>query len=224
MCRRHHTYGRKWRISKEPLDEDERGEWKTWLKAQHSENEYHGIWSHHFMGNRWRNSGGPLFWGAPKSLQMVTATMKLKGTWSLKEKLWPTLVAYWKTETTLPTKVCLVKAVIFPVVMYGCESWTIKKAKHWRIDAFELCGVGEDPKSLLDCKEIKPVNPKGNQSWIFIAGTDAKAEAPILWPPDGKSWLHLKRPWWRERLKAGGEGDDRGWDGWMASPTRHEFE
>ena len=89
-------------------------------------------------------------------------------------------------DITLPTKVCLVKAVIFPVVMYGCESWTIKKAEHRRIDAFELwCW-----KRLLRVpwsKEIKPVNPKGNQSWIFIGRTDVEAEAPILWPPDVKN-------------------------------------
>ena len=74
-------------------------------------------------------------------------------------------------------------------------------------------------ESSLDCKEIKPVYPKGNQPWIFIGRTDVEAETPILWPPDAKNW-HLKRPWCWERLKAGGEGDDRGWDGWMASPTQ----
>ena len=74
-------YGRKQRRTKEPLDESESGEWKIWLKAQHSENKDHGIWSHHFMGNRWGNSGNSVrlyFWGAPKSLQMVIAAMKLK--------------------------------------------------------------------------------------------------------------------------------------------------
>ena len=75
--------------NKEPLDESERGEWKSWLKAQHSENEDHGIWSHHFMASRWENSGnsGCLFFWAPKSLKMVTAAMKLKDTYSLEEKL-----------------------------------------------------------------------------------------------------------------------------------------
>ena len=76
--------------SEELLDERERGERKSWLKAQHSENEDHGIWSHHFMGNRWGNSGNNLrlyFLGAPKSLQMVTAAMKLKDAYSLEEKL-----------------------------------------------------------------------------------------------------------------------------------------
>ena len=84
-------------------------------------------------------------------------------------------------DITLPTKVHLVKAMVFPVVVYGCESWTIRKAEHWRIDAFELwCW-----RRLLSCKEIQPVHPKGDQSWVFTGRTDA--EAPILWPPDGKS-------------------------------------
>ena len=75
----------------------------------------------------------------------------------------------------------------FSAVMYGCESWTIKKAEYWRIDDFELW-CWRRLLSPLDCKEIKPVNPKGNQPWILIGRTDAEAEAPILWPPDGKSW------------------------------------
>ena len=88
--------------------------------------------------------------------------------------------------------------MVFPVVMYGCESWTIKKAVRQRIDAFELwcwrrllrelmllnCGVGEDS---LDCKEIQPVHPKGDQFWVFLGRTDFEAETPILWPPNEKS-------------------------------------
>ena len=74
-------------------------------------------------------------------------------------------------------------------------------------------------ESPLDCKEIQPVNPKGNQSWIFIWRTDVDSEAPILWPPDVKNWL-IRRPWCWPRLKAGGVGDDRGLGGWMTSPTR----
>ena len=79
ICRWHHPYGRKWRGTKKPLHESERGEWKCWLKAQHSENEDHGIWSHHFMANR-RGKCQTLFFGAPKSLQMVITAMKLKDT------------------------------------------------------------------------------------------------------------------------------------------------
>ena len=81
------------------------------------------------------------------------------------------------------------------------------------------CGIWGDSWKSLNCKKIKPVNPKGSQSWIFIGATDAEAESPILWPPDGKELTHWKRPWCWERLKAG-EVDDRGWDGWMASPTQ----
>ena len=89
-------------------------------------------------------------------------------------------------DITLPTKVHLVKAMVFPVVMYGCESWTIKKAEHRRINAFELW-CWRRLESPLDCKEIQPVHPKGDQSWVFIGRTHAEAETPILWPPDGKS-------------------------------------
>ena len=121
-------------------------------------------------------------------------------------------------DITSPTKVCLVKAMVFPVVMYGCESWTIKKAECQRIDAFELW-CWRRLLSPLDCKEIQPVNLQ-DQPWMFIGRTDAEAETPILWPPDVKNWLvRRKRPWCWERLKAG-EGDDRGQNGWMASPTR----
>ena len=94
-------------------------------------------------------------------------------------------------DITLWTKIGLVKAMVFPVVIYGCESWTIKKAEHWCIWTVVLEKTLESP---LDCKEIKPVNPKGNQSWIFIERTDTEAEAPILCPPDAKNWLIWKDP------------------------------
>ena len=90
-------------------------------------------------------------------------------------------------DITLPTKVRLIKAVVFPVVMYGCESWTIKKAERQRLDAFELWCWRRLLKSPLDCKEIQPVHPKGDQSWVFIGRTDVEAKTPILWPPDVKS-------------------------------------
>ena len=89
-------------------------------------------------------------------------------------------------DIILPTKVRLVKAMVFPVVMYGCESWTVKKAERRRIDAFEL-RCWKILESPLDCKEIQPVHPKGDQSWVFIGKTDAKAETPILWSPHAKS-------------------------------------
>ena len=93
-------------------------------------------------------------------------------------------------DITLPTKVHLVEVfpLVFPVVVYGCESWTVKKAERQRIDAFELwCW-----RRLLDCKEIQPVHSKGDQSRVFIGRTDAKAETPILWPPHAQL-THWKR-------------------------------
>ena len=91
-------------------------------------------------------------------------------------------------DITLPTKVCLAKAMVFPVVMYGCEICTIKKVEHWRIDALN-CDVGENSWESLGQQGIKPVNPIGNQPWIFLGRTDAEAEAPVLWPTHEKSWL-----------------------------------
>ena len=90
--------------------------------------------------------------------------------------------------------------------------------KNWCFSTVVLEKTLENP---LDCKEIQPVHPKGNQSQIFIGRTDVEAETPILWPPDAKNWLtHWKIPWCWEILKVGGEGDNRGWDGCMASLTQ----
>ena len=112
-------------------------------------------------------------------------TMKLNDACSLR-KVMTNLDSILKSRNiTLPTKVHLFKAMVFPVVMYGCESWTIKKAEHRKTDAFEL--LEKTLERPLDCKEIQPVHPKGNQSWIFLGRTDAEVETPTLWPPDGKS-------------------------------------
>ena len=89
-------------------------------------------------------------------------------------------------DITLPTKVRLVKAMVFPVVMDGCESWTVKKAERLRIDAFELL-LEKTLESPLDCKEIQPVHSEGDQPWDFFGRNDAKAETPVLWPPHAKS-------------------------------------
>ena len=95
-------------------------------------------------------------------------------------------------DITLPTKVHLVKAMVFPVVMYGCESWTVKKAqKNWCFWSVVLEKTLESP---LDCKEIQPVHSEGDQPWDFFERNDAKAEAPVLWPPHVKSWLIGKDP------------------------------
>ena len=98
-------------------------------------------------------------------------------------------------DITLPTKVLLVKAMVFPVVIYGCESWTIKKAENWRIDAFELwCWRRLLRVPWTARRSNQSIFKEKNHSWIFIGRTDAKAETPILWPPDVKSWLSWKDP------------------------------
>ena len=105
------------------------------------------------------------------------------------------LDSMWKSrDMTLPTKVRLVNALVFPVLMYGCESWTIKESwapRNWCFWTVVLEKTLENP---LDCKELQLVNPKGNQSWIFFGRTDVEAETPILWPPDAKNWLVGKDP------------------------------
>ena len=89
-------------------------------------------------------------------------------------------------DITLPTNIHLVKATVFPVVMYGCESWTVKKAERRRFDAFELW-CQRTLESPLDCKEIQPIHSEGDQPWVFFGRNDAKAETPVLWPPRAKS-------------------------------------
>ena len=118
-------------------------------------------------------------------------------------------------DITLPTKARLVKAMVFPVVMYGGESWMVKKSwvlKNWCFWTVVLEKTLENP---LDSKKIKQDNPKGNQSWIFIGRTDAEAEAPILWPPDEKNWLNGKDPDtgkdWRQEEKGTTEDEMVGW-------------
>ena len=90
-------------------------------------------------------------------------------------------------DNSLPTKVRLVKAMVFPVVTYGCESWTMKKAEQRRIDAFELWCWRRLLSPLGDSKEIQPVHSEGDQPWDFFGRNDAKAESPVLWPPHVKS-------------------------------------
>ena len=124
-------------------------------------------------------------------------------------------------DITLPTKVHLVK--VFPVVMHGCESWTIKKAelKNW---CFWTVVLEKTLESPLDCKEIKPVNPKGNQSWVFTGRTDVEAETPTLWPPEVKSCQIRKHPdnagkdWGEKEMT---EDEMVGWHHWL---DVHEFE
>ena len=126
-----------------------------------------------------------IFWGF-----IVTAdgdcSHEIKRCLLLGKKVMTNLDSIFKSrDITLPIKVHLVKAMVFPVVMYGCESWNVKKAEHQRIDAFELC-CWKTLESPLDCKEIQPVDSE-DQSWLFFGRNDAKAETPVLWPPHAKS-------------------------------------
>ena len=137
------------------------------------------------MGKQWKQRQTLFSW-APKSLWTVTAAMKLRHL-LLGRKATTNLDSMLKSrDITLPTKVHLVKAMVFPVVMLGCQSWTTKTVERWCHRTVVLVKTLENP---LDSKEIRPVNPKGNQLWIFIGKTDAEAEAPILWLPNVKNWL-----------------------------------
>ena len=165
----YHSNGRKRRGIKEPLNEGEKGEWKSWLETQYSKIEDHGIRFHHFRANKWgksENSDRCSFLGLQNHCRW----------WWLQSWLSKTL----QRDISLQTKVHKVKAMIFLVVIYECESWTIKEGwapKYW---CFQIVVLEKIIESPLDCREIKPVNSKGNKSWIFIGRTNAKAEAPIL--------------------------------------------
>ena len=166
------------------------------------------------MGKRWKQ-WLTLFWGAPKSLQMVSATMKLKDACSLEEKLWQPRQHIKKQRHYFANKGLSSQSYGFSrsqVWMWELdykESWASKNWCFWTV-------VLEKTESLLDCKEIKPVHPKGNQSWIFIRRTDA--EAPILWPPNAKNWLIRKDPDagkdWRQEEKWMTEDEMIGWHQW----------
>ena len=128
-----------------------------------------------------------IFWGSK-----ITAdgdfSHEIKRCLLLGRKVMTNLDSIFKSrDITLSTKVHLVKVMVFPVVMYGCENWTVKKAECRRIDAFELLVLEKTLESPLDCKEIHPAHPKGHQSWVFTGRTDAEAETPILWPPHAKN-------------------------------------
>ena len=160
-----------------------------------------------------------IFWGS-KITADGDCSHEIKRRLLLGRKVMTNLDSILKSrDITLPTKVHLVKAMVLPVVMYGCESWTVKKAECRRIDAFELwcwrrllrvCWTARrSNQSILKERLVLGVHWK---DWCWSWNSNPLA----TWCEES---THLKRPWMRERLKAGGEEDDRGWDGWMASPT-----
>ena len=139
------------------------------------------------MGKQWKQCQ-TLSFGAPESLQMVTCSHEIKRRLLLGRKVMSNLDNIFKSrDITLPTKVRLIKAMVFPVVMYGCESWTVKKAERQRIDAFELWCWRRLLRVPWTVKEIQPVHSEGDRPWDFFGRNDAKAETPVLWPPHVKS-------------------------------------
>ena len=170
------------------------------------------------MGNRWGNSDRLYFLGSKITVD-GDFSHEIKRHLLLGRKVMTNLDSIFKSrDVTLPTKVHLVKAMVSPLVMYGCESWTIKGwvPKNW---CFWTVVLEKTLESPLDYKEIQPIHPKGDQSWVFIGRTDVEAETPILWPPDAKSWLIGKdsaagKDWGQEE-KGMTEDEMDGWHHWL---------
>ena len=175
------------------------------------------------MGKRWKQ-WETLFSWVPKSLQMVTTAMKLKDACSLEESYDQTRQHIKKQRHYFANRDPSSQRYGFSsshvwIWELDHKDWALKNWCFWTL-AWE-----KTLESLLDCKEIQPVNPKGNHSWIFTGRTDAEAETPNTLATWCEELTHWKRPWCWERLKTGREGDDRGWDGWMSSQLDgHEFE
>ena len=176
------------------------------------------------MGKQWKQ-WQTLSFGASKSLQMVTAAMKLKDACSLEEKLWQPRQHtkkqrhYFANKGPSSQSYGFSNSHVWIWELDYKQSWA---SKNWCFWTMVLEKTLESP---LDCKEIQPVHPKGNQSWIFIERTDAEAETPILWPPDAKNWLIGKDPDarknWRQEKKGTTEDE---MVGWYHRLDRHEFE
>ena len=165
-----------------------------------------------------------IFW-APKSLH-GDCSHEIKRCLLLRRKVMTNLDNILKSRNiTLPTKVHLAKAMVYPVVMYGCESWTIKKAEHQRIDVFEMWCWRRLLRVPWTARRSNQSILLGNQFWIFIGRTDVEAETPILWPPDVKNWLVRKDPDagkdWRWEEKGMTEDEMVGWHHILGG---HEFE
>ena len=180
------------------------------------------------MANRWGNSRNSvrLYFLGSKITADSDWSYEIKRRLLLGGKVMTNLDSNLKSrDITLPTKVCLVKAMVFPVIMYRRESWTIKKAECKRIDTLELWCWRRLLRVPWDYREIQPVHSKGDQSWVFIGRTDVKAETPIIWPSDAKIWLIWKDPdagkdWKREEK----EMTENEMVGWHHRLNGHEFE
>ena len=175
------------------------------------------------MGKQWKQ-WQTLFLGSSRLTADGDCSHEIKRCLLLGRKAMTNLDSILKSrDITLPTKVRLVKVMVLPVVMYACEDYKESWApKNW---CFWTVVLEKTLESPLDCKEIKPVHPKGNQSWIFIGRTNAKAETPILWPPAVKNWLIWKDSDagkdWRQEEKGSTEDETVGWHHRLDG---HEFE
>ena len=175
------------------------------------------------MGKQWKQ-WQILFWGGSKITADSDAVMNLKDACSLEKKLWPTIQHIKSRDITLPTKVSLVKAIVFSsshVWMWELDYKEIWALKNW---CFWTVVLEKTLESSLNCKEIQPVHPQGDQSWVFIGRTDAEADTSVLWPPHAKSWLTGKDPdagrdWGQEEK---GKTEDE-MVGWHHQLDEHEF-
>ena len=218
ICRWHYPYGRKQRRTKEPLDESERGEWKSWLKTQHSENKImasSAITSRQIDGETVETGRDFIFLGS-KITADGDCSLENKRCLLLGRKVTTNLDSILKSrDINFAIKGASSHSGGFPsshVWMWELdhkEGWAPKNWCYWAVV------LEKTLESPLDCKELQPVHPKGNQSLIFIGRNDAKAEAPLLWPPDAKNWLIGKDPDavkdWRQEEKGTTEGEMVGW-------------
>ena len=181
------------------------------------------MWFHHFMANRWGNNG--------KSERLYFGGLQNHCRWWLQPWNQKTLTSWKKSYNQCKQHIKKQRHYFAnkgpSSQSYGFSSshmwiWEMDYKESWAPKnlCFWTAVLEKTLASPLNSKEIQPIHPKENKSWIIIGRTDAEAETPILWPPDAKNWLIGGRPLCWERLKVGGEGDDRGWDGWMASLTQ----
>ena len=208
-----------------PLDESERGEWKSWLKTQHSKNEDYGIQSHHSMANRWRNNGN-------SDRLFIFGGSKITADGDCSHEIKRCLLLGSKAITNQPRQHIKKQRHYFAdkglsSQSYGFSSshvwmWELDHKEGWAPKnwCFWTVMLDKTLESPFDCKEIKLVNPKGNQSWILFGRKDWcwswNSNTLATWCKELTPW---KRPWCWERLKTRGEEDNRGWDGWTASLT-----
>jgi len=183
--------------------------WTAWKGKKIGHWKMNSPGAQYATGDEWRNNSRKNEGMEPKQKQhpVVDGNGLRSKVWCCKEQY---CIGTWNVRSTTQGTLEVVKQEMARanIKLDYRESWAPKNWCFWTVV------LEKTLESPLDCKEIQPVHSKGDQSWVFIGRTDVEAEIPILWPPDGKS------PWCWERLRAGREGDNRGWDGWMTSPTQ----